>query len=199
MTTPTSKQVADKKPRQTGLYLRIFGILLATQLLLVVLTNVAAYPTNSHREVGRQSALIQRELNDQKQIMTGNSELDRKLQALSTSSEGVYSGIVYVVAMVVTSLLGIVAIGVIYFRLRKYRVTSNPHGVTVMLVTTSTVIPLFLTPYLDAWLLGSVTLWPLSLILLSSVVALIISFIATIVVTHLFQSYYTNRRSFAIE
>lgn len=193
----------NKEPRRLGVYLRIIGLVLVTQLLLTGVTQLVVYPTDEHRDtahqinatmVGSWSGEVEGPVVDNPDDVFSSPEY----LALENSAENRYINVASGVMLVVGLIVDIAIVFAVYHYLRRHRQSNRLVGTTVLLVMLGTFLPLLADGYISSAYLGD-PMPGLGHIVFMLFIGLTIMPLTILVLTHIVQWAYNRKHSFVVE
>lgn len=185
-----------ERGRKARVYASIIGLVLAANILLSAVTVFINYPTEAHRATARQLDVLSVNMftgGDFSQIM--NSDEYKKA---AESPEANYTNMATAYTLLFNVVANIVLIGMVYYYLRKHRMSSKVVGATVLLVSIGQLLPLVFTQFGSAFYIG--TLMPgIGSIAFMFFIGIIIAPLVIAIIARIFDWHYNRKHSFVIE
>lgn len=193
-----SEKLAKKTTeRHSGIWLKITGLLLVVNILVIIVGSYIVYPTQAHRDVSRQLTEM-----SQKFVTADGTPVyeTTAYKNLESTAEAQYSLVANIVVGVADFVLTVVLVGLVYNYLRKNRISKN-HKEVGMTVTTNTVaavlswgvtLPLILNVF-------GTNMLSTGMIIFQLVALTIISLVIFFIVARIFEWQYNRKHSLIVE
>ena len=147
MTSVSKKEINKRK-----IFAGIAGFAFAVSLLVALVGTIATYPTDAHKAVAREITAY----NDKVfsgEIGTGAFETDEYKQ-ISGTSENKYTSIATIVVAIVSFIVEVITVGLVYFYLRRHRITKRPIAATTLLYTAGLLVSMVVMMFVNNLYLG---------------------------------------------
>ena len=146
--TTSSKKVSNKHK----IFAAIVGFALLTSLAVSVIGTVATYPTATHKAVARELSAY----NDKVfsgEINTGAFETD-EYKRINNTPENKYTSNVVIATAILSFIVEVVTIGLVYYYLRRHRVTKRPIAATTLLYSAGLLVSMVAMIFISNAYLG---------------------------------------------
>ncbi len=185
-----------KHSSKTRVYASIIGLVLVANILLSALVVFANYPTEAHRATARKLDVFSASMFNGGDFATIMDSEEYKKAA--ESPEASYTNTATIYTLIFNMIASVGLIGMVYYYLRKHRITPKPVGMTVLLVSIGGLLPLILTQFGSALYLG--THMPgIGSVAFMLFIGMVVAPLVTLLITRIIDWYYTSKYSFVID